>query len=76
MGKSHERQYNLDLLKAVAIVCMVLCHPVITFATERVGYESEFWYFFADAVLLLIVSVLLARVYKSVKAKYQEHHVI
>jgi uncharacterized membrane protein len=31
MVKSNDRQYNLDLLKALAIVCMVICHAVITF---------------------------------------------
>ena len=45
------RQHNLDLLKALAIVCMVLCHPVIMFARYRVGYEDDFWYILADDIL-------------------------
>lgn len=51
LERSHERQYNLDLLKALAIVCMVLCHPVIMFAQNRVGYQDEFGHFFADIII-------------------------
>ena len=49
--KNTERQYNLDLLKALAIVCMVICHAVITFGKYRTGYETEFWYLFGDEIL-------------------------
>ena len=51
MLKTNERQYNLDLLKALAIVCMVICHAVITFGQYRPGYENEFWYLFGDEIL-------------------------
>ena len=51
MEKSTERQYNLDLLKALAIVCMVICHAVLMLGIHRPGYESEFLYTFADAIL-------------------------
>lgn len=49
--KNDERQYNLDLLKALAIVCMIMCHAVFRLAMYRPGYENEFLYFFADAIL-------------------------
>ena len=51
MVKNTDRQYNLDLLKALAIVCMVVCHAVITFGQYRPGYATEFWYFFGDCIL-------------------------
>lgn len=51
MEKTNERQYNLDLLKALAIISMVLCHPVLMMGRYRIGYESEFLYLFADAIL-------------------------
>lgn len=51
MAVTHERQYNLDLLKALAIICMVICHPVFMFGMYRPGYESEFLYIFADVIL-------------------------
>lgn len=51
MVKSNDRQYNLDLLKALAIVCMVICHAVITFGQYRPEFRSEFLYFFGDCIL-------------------------
>ena len=50
-GSIHARQYNLDLLKALAIVCMLFCHPIIRFGEYRPGYESEFLYFLADDII-------------------------
>ena len=47
----HERQYNLDLLKAVAIICMVICHAVENPAAYRPEYSNEFLYTFADIIL-------------------------
>ena len=51
MVKNNERQYNLDLLKAFAIVCMVVCHVIITFGKYRPDYWNEFWYIFGDSIL-------------------------
>ena len=45
------RQYNLDLLKAVSIIAMIFCHPVIRLGIHRAGYENEFAFFFGDVVL-------------------------
>ena len=45
------RQYNLDLLKAMAIVAMIICHTVTILSGARTDYESEFGYWFADAFL-------------------------
>ena len=45
------RQYNLDLLKALAIVCMFICHCVIMLGAHHDGYENDFLYFFGDVVL-------------------------
>ena len=50
-GSIHARQYNLDLLKALAIVCMLFCHPIIRFGEYRPGYKSEFLYFLADDII-------------------------
>ena len=51
------RQYNLDLLKALSIVAMVLCHTVMRLAAHRTGYEKEWGYLFGDAVLGCYVGV-------------------
>ena len=45
------RQYDLDLLKALAIVSMILCHCVIMLGVHHSGYENDFLYWFGDVVL-------------------------
>lgn len=45
------RQYNLDLLKALAIVCMIICHCVAMIGAHHDGYENDFLYWFGDVVL-------------------------
>ena len=45
------RLYNLDLLKALAIVSMVFCHCVLMLGVHHNGYENEFLYFLGDVVL-------------------------
>lgn len=45
------RLYNLDLLKALAIVCMILCHCVLMLGVHHDGYEKDILYFFGDVVL-------------------------
>ncbi|MBR3242321.1 MAG: DUF1624 domain-containing protein [Parasporobacterium sp.] len=51
MEQSNERQYNLDLLKAFAIVCMVICHAVLMLGQYRPESGNEFWYIFADNII-------------------------
>ena len=46
-----ERQYNLDLLKALAIIAMIICHPVYRLSFHRVGAEGEFLYQFGSVIL-------------------------
>ena len=45
------RLYNLDLLKALAIVSMIICHSVLMLGVHHNGYENDFLYFFGDVVL-------------------------
>ena len=45
------RQYNLDLLKALSIVAMIICHTVTILSGARTDYESEFGYWLADDFL-------------------------
>ena len=45
------RQYNLDLLKALAIASMIICHTVTILSEARAEYESEFGYWFANDFL-------------------------
>ncbi|MBE6742480.1 MAG: DUF1624 domain-containing protein [Ruminococcaceae bacterium] len=45
------RLYNLDLLKALAIVAMILCHSVLMLGVHHKGYENEFLYWFGDVLL-------------------------
>ena len=47
------RLYELDLLKALAIISMILCHCVIQLGLHQLGYEQDirYWigdYFFGD----------------------------
>ena len=45
------RRNELELLKALAIIAMIFCHPVIRLGIHRVGYESDFAFFFGDVIL-------------------------
>ena len=45
------RLYELDLLKALATVSMILCHSVIMLGVHHDGYENDFLYWFGDVVL-------------------------
>ena len=50
MVRQNERQLNLDLLKGLAIICMVICHSVTSFAPTHPGYENEFLYILGDDI--------------------------
>ena len=45
------RRYELDLVKAVAIIAMLFCHPVIRLGIHHAGYEGEFLFFLGDVIL-------------------------
>ena len=45
------RLYNLDLLKALAIISMILCHSVLMLGVHHNGYENDFLYWFGDVLL-------------------------
>ena len=45
------RQENLELLKALAIIAMVFCHPVIRLGIRHAGYQQAFPFFVGDVVL-------------------------
>ena len=42
MEKTQTRLYNLDILKAIAIIAMVICHPVERLGSYIPGYEDDF----------------------------------
>lgn len=42
------RQYNLDLLRALAIIGMIICHPVIQLGIHHPGYEQNICYLIGD----------------------------
>ena len=42
------RLYELDLLKALAIICMILCHCVIRLGLHQPGYEQDVRYWIGD----------------------------
>lgn len=44
------RRYELELLKAVAIISMILCHPVIRLGLHNPGYKNEFLYFLGEEI--------------------------
>ena len=51
------RQINLDLLKAVAIIAMILCHAVMQFGAHIEGYTDDFAYVFGVDILGTYVAV-------------------
>lgn len=51
------RQYHIDMLKAVSIISMILCHTVMKLAAYRPGFKTEAGYLFGDAVLGCYVGV-------------------
>ena len=50
-GPQSARHNDLELLKALAIISMIFCHPVIRLGIHCAGYESAFWFFFGDMIL-------------------------
>ena len=48
---THERRYELDLLKALAIVAMIVCHAVYMLGAHHANYEQDVAYFIGDVVL-------------------------
>lgn len=46
-----ERRYELDLLKAVAIISMIVCHAVFMLGVHQPSYEGDVEYFIADYIL-------------------------
>ena len=51
------RIYNLDLLKALAIVSMIFCHCVLMLGVHHTGYENDFLYWLGDVLLGEYVAV-------------------
>ena len=45
------RQYNLDLCKAIGIICMIICHSVLMLGIHKNGYENDWEYMFGDDIL-------------------------
>lgn len=45
------RLFELDLLKAVAIIAMILCHAVSRLGIHNPGYENEFLFFLGEEIL-------------------------
>lgn len=44
------RRPELELLKALAIISMILCHPVIRLGVHNPGYENEFLFFLGEEI--------------------------
>ena len=44
------RRLELELLKALAIISMILCHPVIRLGIHNPGYENEFLFFLGEEI--------------------------
>ncbi len=45
------RQYNLDLLKALATISMILCHAVFRLGTHQPDYENDLRFLIGDVFL-------------------------
>ena len=44
------RLNELELLKALAVIAMIFCHPVIRLGIHHVGYETELPFFLGDVI--------------------------
>ena len=44
------RRYEWELLKALAIISMILCNPVIRLGIHNPGYETAFPYFLGQTI--------------------------
>ncbi len=45
------RRNELELLKALSVIAMIFCHPVIRLGIHHAGYEKEFLFFLGDVIL-------------------------
>ncbi|MCR5104997.1 MAG: hypothetical protein K6B68_11170, partial [Eubacterium sp.] len=54
---SNERYYNLDLLKSLSIICMILCHAVIQLGLHRTGYSQKIPYLVGDYIFGCYIGV-------------------
>ena len=59
--------YNLDLLKALSIICMILCHAVLQLGLHRTGYSQDIPYIFG--ILLIFLSYWMAKWIKGIQQK-------
>lgn len=51
------RQYNLDYLKALAIISMILCHAVMQFGAHTENFANDFAYRFGAHILGTYIAV-------------------
>ncbi|MBR1482229.1 MAG: DUF1624 domain-containing protein, partial [Ruminococcus sp.] len=50
-AQKNARRFELDLLKALAIISMIFCHAVSRLGIHNAGYENEFLFFLGDEIL-------------------------
>ena len=50
-AQKNSRRFELDLLKALAIISMIICHPVSRLGIHNPGYENNFFFFLGDDIL-------------------------
>ena len=55
--ENRERRLELDLLKSVAIISMIICHTVFMLGVHHPNYEQDIEYFVADIILGCYVAV-------------------
>ena len=49
--KTTDRQYNLDILTAFAIIATLICHPVLIFSSYIPGHEDDFLFFLGEIII-------------------------
>ena len=77
------RQYNLDLMKAVAIISMVFCHPVLRLGMYTLGYglvsgefPDETLYAFLCQDILQFAGVALVATGIFIRIGLRESHIL
>ena len=68
IGVTDDRLQELDLLKALATISMIICHCVLQLGLHVPGYESSIWYaagecFFGDYLAVAHAIDLTKRIY-------------
>jgi uncharacterized membrane protein len=65
-AQKNSRRFELDLLKALAIISMIICHPVSRLGIHNPGYENNFFFIhwcilgFVDSIVCYLFDIVFS----------------